>query len=206
MEDDMHNYKTVLCKQWIRLHKCSYFNKCMFAHGEHELLKPGEYNQRQIVEETRKKRYRRRTESSMNDKSMSDKSDKGIKSPLNSKAKEFTFRQPNSYSNNEYDHYWDIIHKMIISESEQIQKQKQKQLLPSPSPPSPPSPVLLQYPPSFTPFPPFQYGVRPYSSHHYSSHPPYPPNFYLFPPFPGNLPRFFHPYQYAYPSSSQIKN
>jgi hypothetical protein len=41
----MDLYKTTLCKQWINSQKCSYFHKCMFAHGEKELLNPGEYNE-----------------------------------------------------------------------------------------------------------------------------------------------------------------
>lgn len=31
------NFKTQLCKNWIREGKCSYDGKCSYAHGEHEL-------------------------------------------------------------------------------------------------------------------------------------------------------------------------
>ena len=34
---NISNFKTQLCKNWIREGQCRYENKCSYAHGEHEL-------------------------------------------------------------------------------------------------------------------------------------------------------------------------
>jgi hypothetical protein len=37
-------YKTEICKNWLEKGKCNYSVRCMFAHGEHELVRPNEGN------------------------------------------------------------------------------------------------------------------------------------------------------------------
>jgi len=136
---DMHYYKTSLCKTWVRLRKCPYLGNCMFAHGIEDLLQPGEYQQIQKTQNTKKRNQRRKrkisessnsnesdksessnsNESESSNSNESDKPQDSIKSPLNA-----PFTQQIS---NDYDEYWEIIHKMIILESNHIQYQKQKQ-------------------------------------------------------------------------------
>ena len=119
----MQNYKTTLCKKWTYDGKCPYQTNCMFAHGEKELMKQGEYIQ-QV--KNRKKYYQIRKKSELQIKSPQ------IKSPLNPKAKEFKLPKPLDLNENEnennhevidtndYDNYWRIIHALVIIESRQM--------------------------------------------------------------------------------------
>jgi len=42
-QEKLYLCKTQLCNKWVQLGKCPYNNYCMFAHGQHEIVKPGEY-------------------------------------------------------------------------------------------------------------------------------------------------------------------
>ncbi len=192
VKDIVYNYKTNLCKQWSSNKKCSYYHRCMFAHGEEELLQPEEYCQKiqNIKQKKKRQRLRKRTESNMSNISIvSEVSgtsiENGIKSPLNPKAKEFvlspimlssimlspplpSLKVKNEHCD-EYEHYWKIIHNMIM-----IEQIKTASVVSSP-----------------------EYVHPPFYYHPYH-HPPFyhHPNPY---PHPYHHPPFYHPYPYPHP-------
>jgi hypothetical protein len=94
----MYNYKTILCKQWSYNGKCSYYHKCMFAHGTEELMQPGEYD----LKKRRRARTRIRKQS----------------------ITQSVFSRPKD-DDADYTLYWSMIHDMIIQESENKQQYHQ---------------------------------------------------------------------------------
>ncbi len=130
-------YKTNMCKQWTKHGKCSYFHRCMFAHGEEE-LKP------KPTSPTSPKSTSPTSPKSTSPKSTSPKqTSKPIspKSPLNPHAKSFEVHKIEV--RNEYDDYWKIIHDMILKENQQLRS--------LPNPLSPLKPPTRQMYPLYSP-------------------------------------------------------
>jgi len=137
-----YKYRTTMCYSWQTTGKCKYIKNCIFAHGQHELLKPGEYCERikiGILNEMRikigiandlekkRKRFRQRNSSTSSTSSLNPNAREFVgnfnrSDRTNSCNSNYSTYSENEYDNDEFimDGYWKIIHSMIIYEAERI--------------------------------------------------------------------------------------
>ena len=122
-----YNFKTEICNNWRKTGECPY-KHCYFAHGNSELMQPGEYTrfQRQKKEAKRLiKKEKRKAKRAANGANVSRDSSRD-----NSVCGDFENVYQNVYQNvcdyayeteipDEYiyDRYWNSIHSLILDES-----------------------------------------------------------------------------------------
>jgi len=95
-------YKTEICDNWLKKGKCCYYNKCIYAHGNIELMKPGEYFGLPI---RKNKQTNKLT----------------IEEIFNNVSSIDTNLKKEYDDNKDYDIYWNIIKYLIINENKKYE-------------------------------------------------------------------------------------
>jgi hypothetical protein len=119
-----YNYKTEICNNWKKTGECPY-GRCYFAHGNREIMKPGEYNEikwqkkeaKLLIKKEKRKSLRKAKQSLKNEINSEKSAESAESTDIENDHDSGYITDEHIYNEKIYNRYWNSIHSLILNES-----------------------------------------------------------------------------------------